>query len=108
MCEPVLASLAYRVVRVAGFRDDSLVEVPVQLPELIHDSSLGLAADFPPMTLPVCGISQRYFTAPQPRTVPVTFRVTAGTAVLEGDPVFSAPAAGRHATRLVPGGDYQW
>jgi hypothetical protein len=43
--QPVVRGLTHRVVRVTGLRDDPLVELSVQLSELVHDDSLGLAAD---------------------------------------------------------------
>src|SRR5258708_31145157 len=95
--EPVLCSLPYGVVRVAGLRDGPLVEILVQLPELAQDGGLGLAADLSPVAPSVFGVPERYLTAPEPSTVPVPFRVAAGTAaMLEGDPVFTAPAPGSH------------
>jgi len=47
------------VVDVAGLRDDPLVEFLVQVPELVDDGGLGLAADFPPVALAVAGVPER-------------------------------------------------
>src|SRR6266571_3909603 len=73
--EPVLCGLPYGVMGVTGLRDDPFVEILVQLLELVHDGGLGLAADLPPVALSAFGIPERYLTAPQPRAVPVAFRV---------------------------------
>jgi hypothetical protein len=80
----------------------------MQFPELVYDSGFGRPADLPPVALPVPGVSQRYLAAPQPWTMPVAFRVPARTAVLEGDPIFTAPAPGGHGDRLARSGDYRW
>src|SRR5258708_39393577 len=108
MRQPLRSGLAYRVVRVTGLRDDSLVEIPMQFSELVHHSGLGHAADFPPSALPVLGVAQRHFATPQPWTMSVPFRVPAGTPVFERDPVFAAPAPSDHGEMLARGGDYWW
>jgi hypothetical protein len=76
----------------------------MQVAELVHDGGLGLAADLAPLALPVAGVAQRQFTAPQARAVPVAVRA----AVFEGDAVFAAPAPGGHGDSLTCGGDNQW
>ena len=57
--EPVLGGLPERVMGVAGLGGDARVELGVQVAELVHDGGLGLAADLPPLALPVAGIAQR-------------------------------------------------
>jgi len=57
--EPVLGGLPDGVVGVAGLRGDAFVELGVQVAELVHDGGLGLAADLPPLALPVAGVAQR-------------------------------------------------
>src|SRR5262249_49969579 len=94
--QPVHCSLAYRVVRVTRLRNDSLVEFPVQFSELVHDGGLGLAAGLPSLPSAVFRIPQRELTAPEPWAMSVAFRVAAGTPMLEGDPVFTAPPPGDH------------
>jgi hypothetical protein len=71
----------------------------MQLPQFVHHRGLGLATDLAPGALPVVGVAQGEFTAPQPRAVPVAFGVTAGAAVLEGDPVLTGPAPGGHSDK---------
>jgi hypothetical protein len=44
---------------VAGLGGDAGVELGAQVAELVHDGHLGLAADLPPLALPVAGIAQR-------------------------------------------------
>ena len=55
--EPVLGGLPHGVVGVARLGGDPLVELGVQVAELIHHGGLGLAADLPPLALPVAGIA---------------------------------------------------
>ena len=55
--EPVLGGLPRGVVGVAGLGGDPLVELGVQVAELIHHGGLGLAADLPPLALPVARIA---------------------------------------------------
>jgi hypothetical protein len=71
----------------------------MQLPQFVHNRGLGLDTGLPPGAPPIVGVAQRELTAPQPRAVPVAFGVTAGTAVLEGDPVLAAPAPGGHGDK---------
>ena len=97
--QPVAGGLAYRVVGVAGLRDDALIEVAVQFPELVDYGGLGGAADLAPLPLAARG-SRRDLAAPQPGAVPVAFRVAAGAAVFERDSVFSAPAPGCHGDKV--------
>jgi hypothetical protein len=96
-------------VGVAGLVGDAIVKLGVQIAELVHDGGLGLAADLAAGAFPVAGVAQSDLAAPQARAVPVAFGVAAGTAVLEGDAVFAAPAAGSsHGDRLPRGGDIRW
>jgi hypothetical protein len=62
--EPVLGGLPERVVGVAGLGGDARVELESQVAELVHDGYLGLAADLPPLALPVAGVPQRQLAAP--------------------------------------------
>ena len=43
---------------VAGLGSDARVEPEAQVAELVHDGYLGLAADLPPLALPVTRIAQ--------------------------------------------------
>jgi hypothetical protein len=95
-------------VYVAGLRDDPLAEFGVQVPELVDDGGLSLAADLAPVALAVAGVPEGDLAAPQSRAVPVGSGVAAGAAaVFEGDAVFAAPAPVAMASGY-PGGGYQW
>ena len=72
----------------------------MQLPESVQDGGFGRAADLPPLASAILGVAHSYLAAPQPWTVPVAFRITAGTAVFERNSVFSAPAPGSHRNSL--------
>jgi hypothetical protein len=71
----------------------------MQLPQLVHHGGLGLATGLAPGALAVFGVAQGELTAPQARAVPVASGVTAGAAVLEGDPVLAAPAPDGHGDK---------
>ena len=95
--EPVRGGLPDGVVGVAGLGGDALVELEVQVAELVHDGGLGRAADLAAGAFPlVAGVPDGDLAAPQARAVPVAFGVAAGSAVLEEDAVFAAPAPGGH------------
>jgi hypothetical protein len=105
---PLPGGQPHGVMGVAGLRGHPRVELQVQVAELVHDRGLGRAADLPPAALAVAGIAEGDLAAPQPRAVPVTFRVAAAAAVFEGDAVFAAPAPGSHGGGLPLSWDYAW
>ena len=83
MGEPVLGGLPDSVVGVACLGSDPFVELGVQVPELVDDGGLGLAADLAALALPVAGVASGELAAPQARAGLVAPGVAAGAAVFE-------------------------